>query len=380
MLENSQKFLKLAIIGAPNVGKSLLTNQLVKANVAAVSKRIDTTRKNMTAVFTKSNYQFAVVDSPGLVGIKHANTYNEGKNSTLLTDPEKAMKQSEHVLVVHDATLPGDYIHHRAMFLLHKYSHLPSTLVINKVDLIEDRTYLLPLVKILAENQVGGNEIVTKRVSFGKLGKVNEKRIDKGERDDIPLYDKNNFSLKGKDENWKILYDKVMAKPYDKCSWSETKKLFLDIRGWPNFDSVFFVSSLTGEGIDALRIHLIDQTTKRKWLYDKNTITTKNPKEICLDMIRAECLNYLPSEVGYGLEFKIMDWSHNDDQLDIIIDIIALKKRWAKLLFNSTPPKLRLIEQSVNYSLQNLLNEKLYVKLLAKYKGKTVSEGDYETI
>lgn len=40
-----QRSLKIAIIGTPNVGKSALTNQLIKADVCAVSKLIDTTRQ-----------------------------------------------------------------------------------------------------------------------------------------------------------------------------------------------------------------------------------------------------------------------------------------------------------------------------------------------
>lgn len=40
-----QRSLKIAIIGTPNVGKSALTNQLIKTDLCAVSKLIDTTRQ-----------------------------------------------------------------------------------------------------------------------------------------------------------------------------------------------------------------------------------------------------------------------------------------------------------------------------------------------
>lgn len=40
-----QRSLRVAIIGPPNVGKSALTNQLVKMDLCAVSRLIDTTRK-----------------------------------------------------------------------------------------------------------------------------------------------------------------------------------------------------------------------------------------------------------------------------------------------------------------------------------------------
>lgn len=42
---HKQRSLRIAIIGTPNVGKSALTNQLIKAELCAVSKLIDTTRQ-----------------------------------------------------------------------------------------------------------------------------------------------------------------------------------------------------------------------------------------------------------------------------------------------------------------------------------------------
>ena len=41
---SSKKALKVAVIGPPNVGKSAITNTIIKADLCAVSKRMDTTR------------------------------------------------------------------------------------------------------------------------------------------------------------------------------------------------------------------------------------------------------------------------------------------------------------------------------------------------
>ncbi|VDK30677.1 unnamed protein product [Anisakis simplex] len=62
----------VAVIGPPNSGKSLLTNQLVKAQVSAVSSKMDTTQRNVTAALTEHDCQLIVIDSPGTVGINHA--------------------------------------------------------------------------------------------------------------------------------------------------------------------------------------------------------------------------------------------------------------------------------------------------------------------
>lgn len=73
------------MIGPPNVGKSLLTNRLVKAGVAAVSSQMDTTQKNQTAIITKGSSQLVFVDSPGTVGIRHAREVVKSADSRILS-------------------------------------------------------------------------------------------------------------------------------------------------------------------------------------------------------------------------------------------------------------------------------------------------------
>lgn len=67
----------------------------------------------------------------------------------------------------------------------------------------------------------------------------------------------------------------MIQKPAHKCSWAETRKLYSDQNGWPNFKSVFFVSSVTKEGIESLRKYIRELSTPLEWRYNKDTITTK---------------------------------------------------------------------------------------------------------
>ncbi|KHJ92200.1 hypothetical protein OESDEN_07916 [Oesophagostomum dentatum] len=93
--------LEVAVIGAPNVGKSLLTNQLVRAAVSSVSSKMDTTTQNIEAVLTEDNVQLVVCDSPGTIGLRHAKeTMGRSQDDIILTGPELALQRAEHVLVV----------------------------------------------------------------------------------------------------------------------------------------------------------------------------------------------------------------------------------------------------------------------------------------
>ncbi|WOG81550.1 hypothetical protein DCAR_0100701 [Daucus carota subsp. sativus] len=64
--EEDQKSLSVGIIGAPNAGKSALTNFMVGTKVAAVSRKTHTTTHEVLGVMTKGNTQICFFDTPGL--------------------------------------------------------------------------------------------------------------------------------------------------------------------------------------------------------------------------------------------------------------------------------------------------------------------------
>ena len=55
----------ITICGRPNVGKSTLTNALVGEKIAIVSNKPQTTRNRISAVVTRGNTQFVLMDTPG---------------------------------------------------------------------------------------------------------------------------------------------------------------------------------------------------------------------------------------------------------------------------------------------------------------------------
>ena len=63
---NKQKIITVALAGAPNAGKSTLTNYFVGEKVSIISPKVQTTRDLIKGVFIENNTQIVFVDTPGV--------------------------------------------------------------------------------------------------------------------------------------------------------------------------------------------------------------------------------------------------------------------------------------------------------------------------
>lgn len=66
MSETSRRSAVVAVLGAPNAGKSTLVNALVGAKVSIVTHKVQTTRFRLRGLFTAGDTQLVFVDTPGI--------------------------------------------------------------------------------------------------------------------------------------------------------------------------------------------------------------------------------------------------------------------------------------------------------------------------
>jgi GTP-binding protein Era len=129
----------VALIGRPNAGKSTLLNRLVGQKIAAVSDKPQTTRFRIQGVITKPEGQIVLVDTPGV----HQPGYE--LNRRMMAAVQDALLGVDLVCLIRDASVKtgnGD----RFVLDLVKRSEKPALLLLNKIDKLEDRTALLPLM------------------------------------------------------------------------------------------------------------------------------------------------------------------------------------------------------------------------------------------
>ncbi|XP_047343166.1 GTPase Era, mitochondrial [Vespa velutina] len=149
-IQRDPTFLKIAIIGAPNAGKSTLINNLINRSICPTSSKVHTTQVKCDAVYSSENTQLVFIDTPGLI------TQKEQKKYKLSSSYEKDPKISTHVAdivgVVHDVSnrYTRNKLHNNILDLLKALkSDIPTLLIMNKIDQVKHKDRLLEIIKVL---------------------------------------------------------------------------------------------------------------------------------------------------------------------------------------------------------------------------------------
>jgi len=148
-----QKFIKVAIIGAPNAGKSTLVNSLVGNRVCAVTHIANTTRSHLNGVLTIDDTQLVLTDTPGTV------PYMEGRrlkmHSNHMRTPKRVTASADLIAVVTDVSnkRTKNYIEEEVLNIMDEYKEIPAVLIMNKIDRLKSKTELILLTSILTNDR-----------------------------------------------------------------------------------------------------------------------------------------------------------------------------------------------------------------------------------
>jgi len=133
----------VAVLGAPNAGKSTLVNALVGQKVAIVSPKAQTTRARLMGIAIEGESQILLVDTPGIFAP------NRRLDRAMVKAAWEGAEDADRVVLVIDAAAK---VGARVEDMLHGVEHRPEPriLVLNKVD-IAKKDDLLVLAARLSE-------------------------------------------------------------------------------------------------------------------------------------------------------------------------------------------------------------------------------------
>lgn len=344
------KVLKVAIIGAPNAGKSTLSNQLLGRKVFAVSKKVHTTRSRAMGVLTEDDTQIILLDTPGLTTPSKVKKHQLEKS--LLVDPFNTVTEADLVVVLVD--LSDRWMCARLDFevlkCLAQHPDIPAVLVLNKVDLVKTKDRLLDITTDLTCGVVNGCKIQVRPVIKPPWA---EKKPEK------------TSGVSSDEDNSEPDFSSQEGSTLSK----ERLKELRGQRGWPHFKDVFMLSSLDKDDVETLKSYFRVKAKPGEWQYHSEVLTDQSPKQICTNIIREKLLEYLPQEVPYSITQSVELWQDGENgELDISVKLYAKKETHMSMVIGTSGQMVARMAREASEDLSRIFLREVRLKISVKLK------------
>lgn len=142
----------VAVLGAPNAGKSTLVNRLVGTKVSIVSPKVQTTRNRVIGIAMAGDAQIVFIDTPGVFAPK------KRLERAMVSAAWSGARDADHVLVLIDAKRGLDK--HSQLIVDHlRGSRRQAILAINKIDTVARDSLLALAASLAAEKLTDGSDM-----------------------------------------------------------------------------------------------------------------------------------------------------------------------------------------------------------------------------
>ena len=263
MTQETTKCGVVAVLGAPNAGKSTLVNQLVGQKVAITSAKAQTTRARMPGIFAPKRRLDRAMVSAAWEGAEAADAL------LLLVDPLKQRRHELEPLLEQIAARPERKI-----------------LVLNKVD----RAKKEPLLALAQE-------------------------------------------LTGKVE----------------------------------FETVYFVSALTGDGVDEMKDALAAMMPEGAWMYPEDQVSDASERLLATEITREQLYQQLHEELPYDSAVRPEKYiQRKDGSVEIHQQIVVMRDNQRMIVLGKGGSRIKAIGQAAREELSELLGQKVHLFLHVK--------------
>jgi len=284
----------VAVIGAPNAGKSTLVNALVGQKVAIVSPKAQTTRARLLGIALADDAQIILADTPGIFEPKRR------LDRAMVSAAWEGANAADAILLVVDAVKQR---RHELMPLIESLANRPERkiLVLNKVD----ATAKEPLLKLAQE-----------------------------------------------------------------------------LTGVAPFDEVFFISALSGDGVDELRRRLAELMPEGPWHYPEDQVSDASERLLACEITREQLYRQLHDELPYDSAVRPESYTQRKDgSVEIHQQILVSREAQRAIVLGKRGARIKAIGEAARKELSELLGQKVHLFLHVKVDERWADARDiYEEI
>ncbi|XP_047986254.1 GTPase Era, mitochondrial [Leguminivora glycinivorella] len=307
------KVVNVAIIGAPNSGKSTLINNIVERKICAASNKVHTTTKLVRVMCFQNDTQIIFLDTPGVATEKEQKRYK--LPDSMINACHKSLRCADVIGVVHDISnkWTKDNLHTDVLNMLNSAQSIPSFLIINKIDKLESKRQLLSVIRNLTNGMIAGNPV---------NGPETDSRKKRRER------------------------------------------------GYSHFSDIFLVSALNGDGVKDIKDYLISNAKPASLHYSPEEWTDQTPESLIEEAVRAKFLDFLAQELPYNLKIELEYYENLDEKIICSVSVECPSDRIARLISGAGGGRLQQIKSQTRNDLVDLFKKPVVISIQLKVKPK----------
>lgn len=153
----------IAIVGAPNAGKSSITNALLGQKLSIVSPKVQTTRNSIRGILMMENKQIILIDTPGIFIPREDKILER----IIVKSAWQGLREANLVAFVIDAQIGANADNLQILQDLKK-ENLPIVVLINKIDLVK-KSKLLDIINAFVQEGISDIFPISAKDNYGIL-------------------------------------------------------------------------------------------------------------------------------------------------------------------------------------------------------------------
>jgi len=273
----------IALLGAPNAGKSTLLNRLVGTKLAIVSPKVQTTRARLLGIVAHGESQLVFIDTPGIFAPKRR------LERAMVNAAWEGAKEADIDVVLVDAAIGLDADTRRILDGLKAAGKRRAVLALNQIDKVK-REALLPMAGAITQ-------------------------------------------------------------AYE-------------------FERVFMISGLNGDGVEDLLAYLAGAVPEGPWLFPADEMTDAPLRLLASEITREQIFLQLHQELPYASTVETEGWEEFADGSVKISQLIHVARDSQKpIVLGKGGARIKNIGAAARAELEKLLDRRVHLFLQVKVTG-----------